>query len=229
MGIRKTINTMDSMVAIRKNKQILDLINSVLKVLAALLVLVFVLYPFLAVFGKALYQEGQLNFSEFSFLKDEFYLLKNSILSASLTALFSTIFALSISLMTFFMTDRQKKIMMFILLLTMVSPPFIGSLTYIELFGRNGLITRDILKLSINPYGIWGIVSVQTLGFTSLNAVLMIGYLESFDHTMIEAAKSLKASTTSILLDVVIPLMKPAIAVCFLLSFIRSMADFSSP
>ncbi|NLX61169.1 MAG: hypothetical protein GXZ06_01385, partial [Tissierellia bacterium] len=83
MGIRKTINTMDSMVAIRKNKQILDLINSVLKVLAALLVLVFVLYPFLAVFGKALYQEGQLNFSEFSFLKDEFYLLKNSILSAS--------------------------------------------------------------------------------------------------------------------------------------------------
>ena len=38
----------------------------------------------------------------------------------------------------------------------------------------------------------------------------------SFDNTMIEAAKSLKASTTSILLDIVIPLMKPAIAVCFL-------------
>src|SRR5690606_35295234 len=42
-------------------------------------------------------------------------------------------------------------------------------------------------------------------------------------------AKSLKATTTSILLDIIIPLMKPAIAVCFLLSFIRSMADFSTP
>ena len=47
--------------------------------------------------------------------------------------------------------------------------------------------------------------------------------------TMIEAAKSLKGSTTSILRDIVIPLMKPAIAVCFLMSFIRSMADISSP
>ena len=230
MGIRKkTINTMDSVVQMRESKKLLDLTNSILKVFAALLVLVFVLYPFLAVFGKALYRDGQINLSEFLFLKDEFYLLKNSILSATLTALFSTIFALSISLMTFFVTERQKKIIMFILLLTMVSPPFIGSLTYIELFGRNGFITRDILKLSINPYGLWGIVSVQTLGFTSLNAVLMIGYLESFDHTMIESAKSLKATTTSILLDIIIPLMKPAIAVCFLLSFIRSMADFSTP
>ena len=134
---KKTINTMDSVVQMRERKKLLDLTNAILKVFAALLVLVFVLYPFLAVFGKALYRDGQINLSEFLFLKDEFYLLKNSILSATLTALFSTIFALSISLMTFFVTERQKKIIMFILLLTMVSPPFIGSLTYIELFGRN--------------------------------------------------------------------------------------------
>lgn len=210
-------------------KKTLDIMNSSLKIFTTLLVIVFVLYPFLSVFGKALYNNGQINLSEFLFLKDEFYLVKNSILSATITAILSTVFALALSLMTFFVSERQKKAIMFILLLTMVSPPFIGSLTYIELFGRNGFITRDILRLSINPYGLWGIVSVQTLGFTSLNAVLLIGYLDVFDKTMIEAAKSLKGSTTSILLDIVIPLMKPAIAVCFLMSFIRSMADFSSP
>lgn len=211
------------------SKKTLNTINLMLKAFTVLLVLVFVLYPFLSVFGKALYNNGQVNFNEFLFLKGESYLVKNSILSATMTALLSTIFALALGLMTFFASHRQKKIIMFILLLTMVSPPFIGSLTYIELFGRNGFITRNILKLSINPYGMWGIISVQTLGFTSLNSVLLIGYLDSFDNTMIESAKSLKATTTSILLDIVIPLMKPAIAVCFLLSFIRSMADFSSP
>lgn len=210
-------------------KKTLNIMNSLLKAFTVLLILVFVLYPFLSVFGKALYSNGQVRFSEFLFLKDEFYLVKNSIQSAAIASLLSTTFALALGLMTFFITERQKKIMMFILLLTMVSPPFIGSLTYIELFGRNGFITKEILKLSINPYGLWGIVSVQTLGFTSLNAVLMIGYLNSFDNTMIESAKSLKANTTSILIDIIIPLMKPAIAVCFLLSFIRSMADFSSP
>lgn len=230
MGIKmKTLDIMDSVLTMSKNKKTLDIINSLLKMFMILLILVFVLYPFLSVFGKALYSDGKINFTEFAFLKNESYLLKNSILSATMTALFSTIFALALGLMTFFVTERQKKLIMFILLLTMVSPPFIGSLTYIELFGRNGFITKSILKLSINPYGLWGIVSVQTLGYTSLNAVLLIGYLNSFDNTMIESAKSLKANTTSILLDIIIPLMKPAIAVCFLLSFIRSMADFSTP
>lgn len=210
-------------------KKTLDIMDLILKVCIVILVLVFVLYPFKSVFSKALYRDGQINLSEFLFLKSEFYLVKNSITSATIAALLSTIFALALGLMIFFITEKQKKIIMFILLLTMVSPPFIGSLTYIELFGRSGFITKKILQLSINPYGLWGIVSVQTLGFTSLNAVLLVGYLDSFDNTMIESAKSLKAGTTSILLDIIIPLMKPAIAVCFLLSFIRSMADFSSP
>lgn len=210
-------------------KKTLDLLNVLLKISTAMLVIVFILYPFLSVFGKALYKDGRIDFSGFVFLKDEFYLVKNSILSATLTAVLSTVFALALSLITLFASEKQKKIIMFILLLTMVSPPFIGSLTYIELFGRNGFITKDVLKLSINPYGLWGIVAVQTLGFTSLNAVLLIGYLDGFDKTMIEAAKSLKATTTNILLEIVIPLMRPAIAVCFLMSFIRSMADFSSP
>ncbi|MGN9166349.1 ABC transporter permease [Tissierellaceae bacterium HCP3S3_D8] len=210
-------------------KRTLDMMDLVLKMSIVILSLVFVLYPFISVFSKALYRDDQVNFLEFLFLKSEFYLVKNSIISATITALLSTIFALALGLMTFFITDKQKKIMMFVLLLTMVSPPFIGSLTYIELFGRNGFITKNILKLSINPYGLWGIVSVQTLGFTSLNSVLLIGYLDFFDNTMIESARSLKADTTSILLDIIIPIMKPAIAVSYLLSFIRSMADFSSP
>ena len=210
-------------------KKTLDLLDLILKVLVIILILVFVLYPFVSVFSKALYIDGKINLSGFSFLNDEIYLLKNSIISATLAAFLSTLFALALGLLTFFATERQKKFIMFLLLLTMVSPPFIGSLTYIELFGRSGFITKKILKLSINPYGLWGIVSVQTLGFTSLNAVLLMGYLESFDNTMIESARSLKGTTTSIVLDIIIPVMKPAIAVCFLLSFIRSMADFSSP
>ena len=129
-----------------KKKKTLDIMNSSLKIFTTLLVISLCLIPFLSVFGKALYNDGQINLSEFLFLKDEFYLVKNSILSATITAILSTIFALALSLMTFFVSERQKKVIMFILLLTMVSPPFIGSLTYIELFGRNGFITRDILK-----------------------------------------------------------------------------------
>lgn len=212
-----------------RDRRFLNQADLALRLFIAVLVLVFVLYPFLSVFLKALIKEGSFGFSEFFFLKKESHLLTNSLKSAFLTATISTTFALSLSLLTFFITDKQKKYLNFILLLTMVSPPFIGSLTYIQLFGRNGFITKGILGLSINPYGIWGIVSVQTLGFTSATAMLLITYLDSFDGTMIEAAKSLGARTSAIIIDIIIPLIRPAIFVSFLLNFIRSMADFTSP
>ena len=97
MGIRKkTNNIMDSIIRLSKEKKALDIMNSILKTFMVLLILVFILYPFVSVFGKALYSNGQVNFSEFSFLKGEFYLVKNSILSATITALLSTIFALAL-------------------------------------------------------------------------------------------------------------------------------------
>lgn len=210
-------------------KKTLDMVDIILKIFIVAMVMVFVLYPFICVFTKALYVDGKFSLAEFKFLSSEAYLLRNSLISATLTALLSSLFALAISLLSFFVDGKRQRAIMFILLLTMVSPPFIGSLTYIELFGRNGFITKDLLKLSINPYGLWGIVSVQTLGYTSVNGVLLMGYLESFDKTMIQSAKSLGAKTTNVLIDIVIPLMRPAILVCFLLSFIKSMADFSSP
>src|SRR5690554_329415 len=95
-------------------KKTLDIMSLILKTFTVLLILVFVLYPFLSVFGKALYINGEINLSEFLFLKGESYLVKNSILSATMTALLSTVFALALGLMTFFVTDRQKKIIMFI-------------------------------------------------------------------------------------------------------------------
>lgn len=210
-------------------RRLLNVTDRALRIFMAFLVLVFVLYPFIAVFLKALLKEGSFGFSEFLFIKEELYLLKNSLKSSFLTASISTIFAISLSLMTFFISKRQRSFLMFVLLLTMVSPPFIGSLTYIQLFGRNGFITKTILGLSINPYGMWGVVSVQTLGFTSATAMLLITYLDSFDGTMIEAARSLGAKTSSILVDIVLPLIRPAILVSFLLNFIRAMADFTSP
>ena len=52
-----------------------------------------------------------------------------------------------------------------ILLISMVSPPFIASLAYIQLFGRNGLISKGLLGLSLNPYGWVGVVIMQSLFF----------------------------------------------------------------
>ena len=77
----------------------------------------------------------------------------------------------------------------------MVSPPFIASLAYIQLFGRNGLITKGVFGLSLNPYGWLGVVVMQTLFFSSLNALMIIGMLRKMDMSLVRSSFDLGASS----------------------------------
>lgn len=210
-------------------KKILDLLDKILMIAILLSVLIFILYPFISVFRTSLMEKGNFDLSYFSFVKEEFYLIKNSLTTGIYTTLLSTIFSIMIAVYSYTSTDKVKKIIMAILMLTIISPPFVTSLSYIRLFGRRGFITYGLFGLSISPYGQLGIVLMQSLGFTSMNAILLIGYLNQIDKTLIESARSLGAKTTDIIKDIMIPLIKPAITVVMLLSFIRSLADFSTP
>lgn len=210
-------------------KKLYDSMDKILMITIFLSVIVFILYPFISVFITSLTENGHLDLSYFSFIKDESYLIKNSITTALYTTILSTTFAIMVSIYHYMSDSKTKKIIMAILMLTIISPPFVTSLSYIRLFGRRGLITYGILGLSISPYGQLGIVLMQSLGFTSMNSILLIGHLKQLDKTLIESARSLGAKTTNIIKDIIIPLMKPSIIVVMLLSFIRSLSDFSTP
>ena len=210
-------------------KKLLDSLDKILMITIILSVLIFILYPFISVFITSLMENGRIDLSYFSFVKDEAYLIKNSITTGIYSTILSTLFSIMIAVYFYISTDRVKKIITAILMLTIISPPFVTSLSYIRLFGRRGFITYGLLGLSISPYGQLGIVLMQSLGFTSMNAILLMGYLKQIDKTLIESARSLGAKTTDIIKDIILPLMKPSITVVMLLSFIRSLADFSTP
>lgn len=209
-------------------KKTLDLWDRLLMFLVIFLVLVFILYPFISVFKNSLLVDGALDLGEFSFLRDEGYLIKNSITTGIYTTVLSTSFAIMVAVYHYISSDRIKKLIMGILMLTIISPPFVSSLAYIRLFGRRGLISYGLLGLELSPYGQLGIVLMQSLGFTSMNSILLIGYLKGLDKTLIESARSLGARTSNIIGDIIIPMMKPGIIVVMLLSFIRSLSDFST-
>ena len=156
-------------------------------------------------------------------------LLKNSVFVAILSAFLSTVLSIAVAFSVRFTYRKLKGILMGILLISMVSPPFIASLAYIQLFGRNGLISKGLLGLSLNPYGWLGVVIMQSLFFTSLNALLLIGMLERIDLSLLQASADLGATRGRTLYKVVLPLIRPSLLICFLLSFIRSMADFGTP
>lgn len=210
-------------------KKALDLLDKLLIITVVLFIILFIFYPFLSVFKTSLIGDGNFDFSYFNLIKEEGYLIKNSLTTGIYTTLLSTLFSIMIAIYFYISGNRVKVFIMATLMLTIISPPFVTALSYIKLFGRRGFITHGLLGLSISPYGQLGIVLMQSLGFTSMNGLLLIGYLNQLDKGLIESARSLGARTSDIIKDIIIPLMKPAITVVMLLSFIRSLADFSTP
>lgn len=189
----------------------------------------FILFPFLRVFSSTFYSGGKFTLEGFAFLKTQSKLLYNSIFVAFFTTIITTIVSVSIGIFCFSIRKSFKKIISFILMITMISPPFVSSLAYIRLFGRRGFITHDIFKLSIDAYGSFGIILMQSIGLISLSGLMIISALNSIDKEQINSARSLGAKTNNLILDIILPQLLPSIKVVAILSFIRSIADFSTP
>ena len=189
--------------------------------------ILFVLYPFVAVFNYGykgeLFSELLTNLSSYS------HLLANTVKVASVTTIVTVFISVAVSLYYFIGTSKFKNIIVLIFMISMISPPFVTSLSYINLFGRRGLISYNLLKLNYDPYGFFGIVSMQSVTHISINVLLLVGFLKGIDKGVINSARSLGANTNRIILDILLPLMRPVIKVVILLTFLRSMADFATP
>lgn len=189
----------------------------------------FILFPFLKVFTSTFFNEGKFTLEGFSFLKTQSKLLYNSIFVAIFATIITTIVSVSIGIFCFSIRKSIKRLISFVLMITMISPPFVSSLAYIKLFGRRGFITHDIFKLSFNAYGSFGVILMQSIGLISLSALMIISILDNIDKEQINSARSLGAKTNNIILDIILPQLLPSIKVVAILSFIRSIADFSTP
>ena len=114
--------------------------------------------------------------------------------------------------------------------LPVVSPPFVLSLSMILLFGRGGLITRQLLGIyDSDVYGLWGIAIVQILTFFPVCYMMLKGLLKNIDPSMEEAARNMGASRWKVFTTVTLPLMLPGLGNAFLVTFIESVADFANP
>ena len=119
-------------------------------------------------------------------------------------------------------------------LLPTISPPFAIAIAAILLFGRNGLVTRQILGIRPVPgmndiYGLDGLIFVQIITFFPVAYLIIRAMLERIDASMEEAALSLGASKFHIFRTVTLPLLIPGIAGSFLLLFVESLADLGNP
>ena len=196
--------------------------------MVAILIILFILLPFFAVLKESIYSNNKFNFKYIIEIFSKPKLIKNSIKVAFITGIITTFISTCIAIYYYIAGSKTKTVIRIILSTTIISPPFVTALSYINLFGRRGLISYHLLKLSINPYGMWGVILMQIISDFSLSSLLLMGFIISIDKSLIDSAKSLGAKTNNIIKDILLPFLIPAIKASALLTFLRSLSDFGT-
>ncbi len=139
-----------------------------------------------------------------------------SMMLSGTVAMISTIVGLLFALL-FVKTDfKYTKIVLIILLIPLLLPPFVIALAWIDMLG----VTSDWL------FGFWGVVLVQSTIYLPISILFIMLFLKQIDATL-ENMALLYCGNVTLFRYITIPLIKPAIIFSFLLIFILSFSEVS--
>ena len=204
-----------------------------LAVIAAAGIALVILYPFASVLQEAVLHEGGLDASPVTRVITNpvtRQIVLNTLLMGVLAGLFGTVLGLAFALATTRAARGPLRTLLhYAALLPLIAPPFALALSTIFLFGRNGLVTKQLFGLEVSPYGLGGLLFVQTITFFPVAYLIFDALVRQMDPALEEAALNLGASRGRILRTVTLPLLRPGFAGAFLIIFVESLADLANP
>jgi iron(III) transport system permease protein len=196
-------------------------------------VAVFVLWPLLEVLLASLRVRGAWTTEHYQLIATRRLYrnaLVNSLTVAATVGVIGTVLGY---VMAFVLTRTNvplKRPLHLAMMLPIISPPFVGAVSILFLFGFNGLVTKQLLQLQdFNIYGRWGVVASQIFTFAPLAYLSLRGVLQSISPTLEDAAFNIGASKWQAFWRVTMPLSLPGVFSAFLVVFIESISDFGNP
>ncbi len=205
----------------------------IISILTMVSLIVFVVYPILSVVLQSLKTDSGFSTAIYGEVLKSAYLRKafwNSLMMSALTALVGTLVGFAFAFAVTRANVPFRKLFNVIAIIPIVSPPFIGALAIIMLFGNNGLVTWNLLKIQNFPiYGFKGLFLAQVVTFFPVAYMTLKGVLEGMNPVLEDAALNLGGSRFKVFRRVTLPLAFPGIASSILLLFVETLADFGNP
>lgn len=207
------------------------------KVIVIAALCLFIVYPFYTILTKSVFSskvEGitLYNFERF-FTKPYYYRsLLRSMMVCSMTMVFSAIIGVFIAYIMTRYNVPGKNILHVLIIMSLMSPPFIGAYSWIVLLGRNGLLARAMDTIGLTAptiYGRNGIIFVFTLHLFPYVYLYTSGAMNSIDSSLEEAAENLGMNKLRRIMTVTIPVVMPSILAGCIMVFMTSLADFGTP
>lgn len=202
---------------------------------AFILIGIFLIYPLFNIFINSFWQDGKIsleNYQQFFSYKYYYSALINSVIVSTSATFFACCIGIPVAYIMSRFNIPLKGLFHILVILTLLSPPFIGAYSWIMMLGNNGFITNFLNELGINIpsiYGLHGMIWVFTLQFYPHIYLYVSGALQTIDVSLEEASESMGVSGWHRIRKVTLPLIFPTISTGALMVFMASFADFGTP
>lgn len=202
------------------------------------LILGYILVPFLQTCLQALQTEdgyGLQVFSEFFTNPNQLVVAKNTILLGTVTVFTCGGIGILLALYMTFWAGKWKKMTHILLLSPMMIPGVITVISFIQLYGESGILTKAIQSLfhmAEVPFRLQGfgaivfVITYTQYVYFYLNVYVALKYV---DYATVEAARSMGASWGRVFLDVIWPVITPAVLTSMVVTFASGVSAFSAP
>lgn len=197
----------------------------------------FIVYPFYTILTKSVFSnkvEGITldNFVRF-FTKPYYYqTLLRSMVICFATMVTTTIIGVPIAYVMTRYNVAGKQLLHILIIMSLMSPPFIGAYSWIILMGRNGLVAKLFAVFGWTAptiYGRDGIIFVFTLHLFPYIYLYTSGAMNSIDSSLEEAAENLGMNKLKRIWTITLPVILPSILAGCVMVFMTCLADFGTP
>ena len=159
--------------------------------------------------------------------------LGKATLNSAVTTLASSAFAVLLGGAVALLLERTdvygKGALRILLLSPLLVPPFVGAISWLQLFGNNQGLNAVIGREIWNLYGADGVIFLMTLHSYPLVYVIVAAALRSIPTDLELAARISGAGNARVLRTVTLPLLGPAFLSAFTLTAVSNLADFGIP
>ena len=207
------------------------------KVLVVGFMLIFLFYPFCTLITRSFFSKNAAGFTLENyvrfFTKKYYYnALGRSLFVSVVTTLTTLVVGVPIAYVMSRYNVVGKRFIHIFIIMSLMSPPFIGAYSWITLFGRSGFITSLFANIGIHLpsiYGKLGIIIVFTFKLFPYVYLYTSGAMGSIDSSLEEAAENLGSNKLRRLWTIPLPVVLPSIAAGAIMVFMTSLADFGTP
>jgi len=194
--------------------------RQIVRYVPAVLLALLLLGPILALFVRWLSSSNDLSLLAFVNTSTLLLIGKSLMLSCTV-AILASLMGTTCGFLLYRLNFPFRSFYKLVLLLPLLVPPYIFAVAWQDgfqwLFGNSSALYSEA-----------GMIIVHTLVYFPL-AMLIIGTAFSQIHSGLEEAGLMRISFARMLLKIVLPLIRPALTISFLLILIISLSDFSVP